>query len=171
LPQLSYSLGELAFDRQDTSSVKPSSELHENVDCCLPPVLSFWMALRHTREFGEAGLGSADIIREILRGQETKMIEKTDDQDKSQDKSDYSCEILSFVVLVILSALSHFWFIVIGICFAIVVGAAIILLGQFVRTAATALPWLSSLETDELLKRRDSRSQVFLPRKIRQSVD
>jgi Na+-translocating ferredoxin:NAD+ oxidoreductase RnfD subunit len=67
------------------------------------------------------------------------MIEKTDES----DKSDYSCEILSFIVLVILSALSHFWFIVIGTGIAIVFWAAIALLGHVVRSAASAIPWRS----------------------------
>ena len=40
-------------------------------------------------------------------------------------KSDYSCEILSFIVLIILSALSHFWYVLIAIC----VGAAFIGMG------------------------------------------
>ena len=65
------------------------------------------------------------------------MIEKAD----RQDKSDYSCEILSFFVLVILSALSHFWFIVIGICIAIIFCAAIAVLGQLVRSGASLLLW------------------------------
>lgn len=64
------------------------------------------------------------------------MIEKTDES----DKSDYSCEIVSFIVLVILSALSHFWFIVIGTGVAFVFWAALALLGHLVRTAAGALP-------------------------------
>jgi energy-coupling factor transporter transmembrane protein EcfT len=72
-----------------------------------------------------------------LQEQEAGMIEKTDDS----DKNDYSCEIVSFVVLVILSALSHFWFILIGAGVAIVFWAALALLGRLVRSAASALPW------------------------------
>jgi hypothetical protein len=65
------------------------------------------------------------------------MIEKLD----GQDKNDYSCEIVSFIVLIVLSALSHFWFIVIGTAVAIVFSAAIVLLGQLVRYAAGTLSW------------------------------
>ena len=64
------------------------------------------------------------------------MIEKTDES----DQNDYSCEILSFVVLVILSALSHFWFILIGTGIAVLFWAAIALLGRLLRSAASALP-------------------------------
>ncbi len=45
------------FYLPEISSVKRSLKLHGNVDCRLPPVLSFWMAPRRTREFEEAGLG------------------------------------------------------------------------------------------------------------------
>jgi hypothetical protein len=65
------------------------------------------------------------------------MIEKVD----GQDKNDYSCEIVSFIVLVILSALSHFWFIVVGTAVAIVFWAAIVLVSQLVSYVASALPW------------------------------
>ncbi len=65
------------------------------------------------------------------------MIEKTD----ASNHADYGCEILSFLVLVILSALSHFWYIVIAICAAFVFCGAIVLLGQVVRIAAGPSPW------------------------------
>ncbi len=77
------------------------------------------------------------LYAQIVRGQGVEMIEKVD----GQDKNDYSCEIVSFIVLVILSALSHFWFIVIGTAVAIVFSAAIVLLGQLVRYAAGTLSW------------------------------
>jgi hypothetical protein len=63
---------------------------------------------------------------------------------------DYSCEIISFVVLIGLSALSRFWFIAIGITIGTLVWALIRLLRQLIswatrtgivpiRTAGTAV--------------------------------
>jgi hypothetical protein len=63
---------------------------------------------------------------------------------------DYSCEIISFVVLIALSALSHFWFIAIGITVGTLVWALITSLRQLIswatrtrivpiRTAGTAV--------------------------------
>ena len=51
-------------------------------------------------------------------------------------KSDYSCEILSFIVLVILSALSHFWYILFVFCVGIIFWGAVVLLGKVLRSAA-----------------------------------
>jgi hypothetical protein len=98
------------------------------------------------------------------------MIEKTD----QSNQSDYSCEIASFVVLVILSALSHFCFIVIGICGAMVCGGAIVLLLRFLRAAAADFPRPLRARGEyrvEYPAQIESGSQVFQPSKIRQSVD
>jgi hypothetical protein len=88
-------------------------------------------------------------------------------------KHDYSCEILSFIVLVLLSALSHFWYIVIAICAGIVFWGALALFGQLMLRAAGTLPWhvRSKRTIAEETEDGDSEPQVFLPRKIRQSVD
>jgi hypothetical protein len=56
------------------------------------------------------------------------------------NKSDYSCEILSFFVIVILSALSHFWYIFYGICAGIVCWGVVVLLGLIWLSAARWLP-------------------------------
>jgi hypothetical protein len=37
---------------------------------------------------------------------------------------DYSCEIMSLIVLTVLSALSHFWYIMIAICIVIALAGA-----------------------------------------------
>jgi|SRR5580704_2262524 hypothetical protein len=83
------------------------------------------------------GWGRLTLYAQILHGQGAEMIEKSD----GRDNNDYSCEIVSFIVLVILSALSHFWFIVVGTAVAIVFWAAIVLLGQLVRYTASTFPW------------------------------
>jgi hypothetical protein len=49
--------------------------------------------------------------------------------------SDYSCEILSFIVLIILSALSHFWYILFVFCAGIIFWGAVVLMGKVLATA------------------------------------
>jgi hypothetical protein len=55
---------------------------------------------------------------------------------EERTSKDYSCEIISFVVLLGLSALSHFWFIAIGISFGSLMWAFIRLLRQMISWAA-----------------------------------
>ena len=52
------------------------------------------------------------------------------------NRRDYSCEIISVVVLLLLSALSHFWYIAIAAGFAIAAWQTIRLLGLAVRSAS-----------------------------------
>lgn len=54
---------------------------------------------------------------------------------------DYSCEVLSLIVLFFLSALSHFWYIFIAIGVGIFLWIGIILLGRVLASAAQAFPW------------------------------
>jgi hypothetical protein len=101
------------------------------------------------------------------KGQGARMTEKTEEE----KKRDYSCEILSFIVLVILSALSHFWYIVIAMGIGIIFWFAIALLGQLLVSAHIWLPSHSPSREPNGHRAGDSGTQVFLPRKIRQSVD
>jgi hypothetical protein len=56
-------------------------------------------------------------------------------------KHDYGCGILSFIVLFILSALSHFWFIMILICIgAAVWGTGAVLARMFLYVKAASFP-------------------------------
>jgi len=55
---------------------------------------------------------------------------------EERKSEDYSCEIISFVVLIGLSALSHFWFIAIGISVGTLVWALIKLIRQMILWAA-----------------------------------
>jgi hypothetical protein len=95
------------------------------------------------------------------------MTEKTTDL----KKRDYSCEIISFIVLVVLSELSHFWYVAIAICVGIIFWGAIVLVGQMVLSAAGALPWRPRASRTNNGQAGDSGNQVFQPAKIRQSVD
>jgi hypothetical protein len=95
-----------------------------------------------------------------------QMIEKTDES----NQSDYSCEIASFFVLVLLSALSHFWFIVIGIVVAAAASAAIVLLVRALRSAAEKVSWPERV-AQKFAENDLTAGQVFQPVKIRQSVD
>jgi hypothetical protein len=45
------------------------------------------------------------------------------------ERNDYSSEILSLIVLIVLSVLSHFWYVLIAIC----VGAALLGIGFLFR--------------------------------------
>jgi hypothetical protein len=72
-------------------------------------------------------------------------------------KSDYSCEILSFIVLAILSALSHFWYILLIFCAGIIFWGAVVLLGRALHSAAMTFP----SHTRRLLVRMESRTRDF----------
>src|ERR1700688_5000746 len=58
----------------------------------------------------------------------------------SRKKGNYDCEILSIFVLFILSALSHFWYILFAICAGIILWGVVVLLGQLLMSAARTLP-------------------------------
>jgi hypothetical protein len=55
---------------------------------------------------------------------------------EERTSKDYSCEIISFVVLIGLSALSHFWLIAIGIGIGTLVWALVKLIRQMISWAA-----------------------------------
>jgi hypothetical protein len=102
-----------------------------------------------------------------LAGQEARMTQKANEP----KKRDYICEIISFIVLVILSELSHFWYIVIAICIAMIFWAAIVLPGQLALFAASTFPWLPRARHTNKRKTGDPGNQVFQRSKILQSVD
>ena len=88
------------------------------------------------------------------------------DSDSVEKKRDYSCEIISALALLSLSALSHFWLLAIAAGALLAVWGFIVLMlrawsfaalrMEFRRTASAMSP---------------SAPQVFLPEKIRPSVD
>ncbi len=94
----------------------------------------------------------------------------TDKEDLPQ-KGDYFYEIVSFIVLVILSGLSHFWFILIAICALMLFWVGILLVMHAVRYATNSFSQRVSTTQINNVIMSNSRNQVFLPVKIRQSVD
>jgi hypothetical protein len=86
-------------------------------------------------------------------------------------KPDYSIEIGSFIVLVILSGLSHFWYIVIAICIGMLFWATVALIVRLARSAANGLSSAPRATQANSSKHSGFQNQVFQPRKIRQSVD
>jgi hypothetical protein len=87
------------------------------------------------------------------------------------EKRDFSCEILSFIVIAILSELSHFWFILIAIGIAILFWVIMVVLAKLMLFAAKAFSWGTRAELSNDIKPGDIGNQVFPPAKIRQSVD
>ena len=81
------------------------------------------------------------------------MTEKMDDQ----NKGDYSCEILSFIVIFILSVLSHIWYIFFAICAGIICWGAVFLLGQVWMAAARTFPFYQR----RLLLKMPSRTREY----------
>lgn len=53
---------------------------------------------------------------------------------------DYSCEVLSLIVLFLLSALSHFWYILMAVGAGILLWAGVVLLGRFLTFAIRTFP-------------------------------
>lgn len=86
-------------------------------------------------------------------------------------KRDYSCEIISFIVIVVLSELSHFWYILIAFCFVALCWGVIVMLGQLAIFAISKLSWRLRENHTRAGKASDIGSQVFQPSKIRQTLD
>jgi hypothetical protein len=96
------------------------------------------MRLWRTHELDESRPGVLEAaFAQILQGQGARMFKRAHEA----RKRDYSCEILSLIVLVILSDLSHFWLIVIAICIGVVFWGAIVLFGKLLLSTFGALPW------------------------------
>jgi hypothetical protein len=89
-----------------------------------------------------------------FQGQGAQMAEIAD----NPKQSDYSCKILSFIVLFILSALSHFWYILFVFCAGIVLWGAVVLVGK--GLASAALTWKARGLTHQG-NESDSGNQVF----------
>ncbi|HEX4641836.1 MAG TPA: hypothetical protein VH161_00165 [Candidatus Acidoferrales bacterium] len=88
------------------------------------------------------------------------------DSTEELKKRDYSCEIISAIVLLGLSALSHFWFIAIAGAAGTALWGAVLLLKQAWSLAASRMD-----EYAAVVRLKGAASQVFPPRKLRQSVD
>lgn len=80
--------------------------------------------------------------------------------------TDRSCEVISFVVLAILSALSHFWYILIIFCLALLLREIVILACQYIMTSIHLFPWHAWKNVGSGLNTQQLRNQVFKPSKI-----
>jgi hypothetical protein len=88
------------------------------------------------------------------------------ESEKELPDTDNSCEIISFVVLSILSALSHFWYILIIFCAAIVLRRVAGFVFQFVVSSLQFIPWHAWKSGPSSLRATEIRHQVFKPSKI-----
>jgi hypothetical protein len=79
---------------------------------------------------------------------------------------DYSCEIIAFIVLAILSALSHFWYILIVFCLVIVLRRLLSFVSQFVVSSLQIIPWHAWKNSVPTLHASKIQHQVFKPSKI-----
>ncbi|HTC61971.1 MAG TPA: hypothetical protein VK709_03955 [Candidatus Saccharimonadales bacterium] len=82
------------------------------------------------------------------------------------DVANNSCEIISFIVLAILSALSHFWYILIIFCVVIVLRRTISYASQFVVASLQFIPWHAWKSATSTLRASKIQHQVFKPSKI-----
>jgi hypothetical protein len=80
--------------------------------------------------------------------------------------TDYSCEIISFIVLAILSALSHFWYILIIFSIVIVLRRVVSFISQFVASSLRFIPWHAWKSGTSTLRATEIQHQVFKPSKI-----
>jgi hypothetical protein len=62
---------------------------------------------------------------------------------KVEAGTDRSCEIISFVVLAVLSALSHFWYILIVFTAAVLIRELVGLSFQYLMNSIHLIPWHS----------------------------
>jgi hypothetical protein len=80
--------------------------------------------------------------------------------------ADRSCEIISFVVLAVLSALSHFWYILIVFCMALLLRELVSFACQYLMASIPLVPWHAWKNSNSNLGAAHIRHQVFKPSKI-----
>lgn len=85
-------------------------------------------------------------------------------------RHDYSCEILALIVLTVLSALSHFWYIMIAICIITSFAAVGFILSRiFLRPKSATLARLLSPEHHKSTS-PDAEVSVDIARRARSSL-
>jgi hypothetical protein len=80
--------------------------------------------------------------------------------------TDRSCEVISFVVLTILSALSHFWYILIVFCMALLLRELVRMAYQYLMNSIHLFPWHAWKNNISKVSAAQIRHQVFKPSKI-----
>jgi hypothetical protein len=88
------------------------------------------------------------------------------ESEKELPHTDNSCEIISFIVLAILSVLSHFWYILIIFCMVIVLRRAVSFVSHFVIASLQFIPWHVWKSGTSNLSATEIQHQVFKPSKI-----
>jgi energy-coupling factor transporter transmembrane protein EcfT len=88
------------------------------------------------------------------------------ENDQELPDTDNSCEIISFIVLAILSALSHFWFILIIFSAVVVLRRAFSFASQFVVSSLQLIPWHAWKNAHTNISATEIQHQVFKPSKI-----
>jgi hypothetical protein len=88
------------------------------------------------------------------------------ESEKELAVTDNSCEIISFVVLAILSALSHFWYILIIFSAVIILRRIVGFVSQFVVSSLKFVPWHAWKNARSNLGTTEIQHQVFKPSKI-----
>lgn len=68
------------------------------------------------------------------------MAHGTDRRNNHRKNGDYSCEVLSLIVLFLLSALSHFWYVLLAFGVGIFLWLGVIALGRFLIFATRIFP-------------------------------
>jgi hypothetical protein len=81
-------------------------------------------------------------------------------------ETDRSCEVISIVVLTILSALSHFWYILIVFCMALLLRELVRMACQYLMNSIHLFPWHAWKNTISKVGAAQIRHQVFKPSKI-----
>ncbi len=88
------------------------------------------------------------------------------ESEKKLPGTDNSYEIISFCVLGILSALSHFWYILIIFCMVIVLRRIVGFISQFAVSSLHFIPWHAWKSAHSALPATEIQHQVFKPSKI-----
>jgi hypothetical protein len=81
-------------------------------------------------------------------------------------RRDWSYEIISFVVLAVLSALSHFWYILIIFSSALLMRELVGLSFRYLMNSLRLVPWHSWKASGLDMREVHLRHQVFKPSKI-----
>jgi hypothetical protein len=116
--------------------VKCKKEIHETADCPCDFTSSFYSSVAHPKKELEC-VAKAGLKRLGFHHGGECMAESA----KDIPGTDRSCEVISFVVLVILSALSHFWYLMIVFCITLALRGFVILVSRYMMASIHFVPW------------------------------
>jgi hypothetical protein len=110
--------------------VKYPLEVHGSADCHFPVIPTFSTPLSRNSELQVRDLSMIQTGGASACAPGIEDAKHMNEDAGWRNGYDNSCKILSFLVLLILSALSHFWLIFIAICIGIIAWNAIALLAR-----------------------------------------